>query len=100
MVIAPALDLGLRREWIRPGKDLRNGLGDNVGTCEGGDNYVGTDEGERVGVCGGKDALVELGVTADGRAEGCGIVFWGGMSGRIERGRQNGEGSTIAGAEY
>ena len=87
MVVAPALDLGLWRERIGTTEHLRDGLGNNISACKGGYNDIGTDEGEGVGMRRGEDALVEAGVTADGGAEGCGIVFWGGMSGRIETGR-------------
>lgn len=77
MVVAPPLDLRLWWRRVCPRKDLCYGLGNDISACEGGDNNIGTDEGEGVGVVRGEDALVEAGVAADGGAEWGGVVFGG-----------------------
>lgn len=87
-------------ERVPAAEHLRNGLGNDISACEGGDDDIGAYESEGVGVGGGEDALVEAGVAADGGAEGSGVVFGRGVGGGVEGRGEDGEGGAVAGAEY
>ena len=99
MRVAPALDLALRRERVRAGEDLRDGLRDDIRACEGRDDEVGPYEGEGVGVRSGEDALVEASVTANRGAVGSGVVGGSWAAGGIEGWGKDGECGAVAGAE-